>query len=37
MRVNQSKRCTIDHQLNFKVKGFLAWQVQAGQVFGSVP
>lgn len=27
----------IDHQLNFKVKGFLAYQLQAGKVFGNVP
>jgi hypothetical protein len=27
----------IDHQLNFKVKGFFSWQVQAGKVFGDVP
>lgn len=27
----------IDHQVNFKVKGFFAWQLQAGKVIGDVP
>lgn len=27
----------IDHQVNFKVKGFFAWQLQAGKVIGEVP
>ncbi len=27
----------IDHTLHFKVKGFVAWQLQAGKVIGSVP
>lgn len=27
----------IDHQVNFKVKGFIAYQLQAGKVFGNVP
>ncbi|HRH12535.1 MAG TPA: hypothetical protein PLU73_13535, partial [Bacteroidia bacterium] len=25
------------HQVNFKVKGFFAWQLQAGKVIGDVP
>lgn len=27
----------LDHQINFKVKGFFAWQLQAGKVIGEVP
>ncbi|MBA2613712.1 MAG: carboxypeptidase-like regulatory domain-containing protein [Bacteroidetes bacterium] len=27
----------IDHQVYFKVKGFISYQLQAGKVFGSVP
>jgi hypothetical protein len=27
----------IDQQWNFKVKGFLSWQIQAGKVIGDVP
>jgi hypothetical protein len=27
----------IDHQINFRIKGFLAYQIQAGKVFGNVP
>ncbi len=27
----------IDHQVNFKVKGFISYQLQAGKVFGDVP
>jgi hypothetical protein len=27
----------IDHQINFRVKGFIAYQLQAGKVFGNVP
>jgi hypothetical protein len=27
----------INHRVNFKVKGYIAWQLQAGQVFGRVP
>ncbi len=27
----------IDHKINFKVKGFFAYQIQAGKVFGDVP
>lgn len=27
----------IDHQLNFKIKGYVSYQLQAGKVFGDVP
>ncbi len=27
----------MDHQINLKVKGFIAYQLQAGKVFGNVP
>jgi hypothetical protein len=27
----------IDHQFNFKIKGFISYQLQAGKVFGNVP
>ena len=27
----------IDHQINFKIKGFISYQLQAGKVFGDVP
>ncbi len=27
----------IDHQINFRIKGFVAYQIQAGKVFGNVP
>ncbi len=27
----------IDHQVNFRIRGFISYQVQAGKVFGNVP
>jgi hypothetical protein len=27
----------IDHQINFKIKGYVSYQLQAGKVFGDVP
>jgi len=27
----------MDHQLNFRIKGFIAYQIQAGKVIGNVP